>query len=447
MKLTILLFLATIVARLEATAQANGYGILIFTTPDFPGSTIWFYRDTIHIKSINDTSQTFHLTRNNLYKKPVILDYLREGEYVISYKNKFREKISTTVCVQPYKPKLISISPDELTGYPQNTLSKFKDGDSLVTIFHTQGCFEFNTKKIVLRKTVTGFYANLYSGELAPASTTKFSDRDFVFGDAIATIKLESPDLELFRVFENKLNFAGDGGSTTNSLYKITSPYLNLTAEDSRWVSSLFYSLEYGWFRKSNPVPSKKIELQESIGLVTIDYPPGTDTFFTWTHKSDCGKSCDQGKYRFQMKSNMIFKESGFFRTGEADDSLHQLTISHSLWKFPFTSEPAGAILQSYPNLKINVEADVDNKIESEIVIPINGREFAIFNVSYLDQKSKIYIQRIFAFTMIGGNELCFKYEHSSKTRDENSYHFFDDAISNLKTVRLSEDPTKSVLE
>jgi hypothetical protein len=84
-----------------------------------------------------------------------------------------------------------------------------------------------------------------------------------------------------------------------------------------------------------NPEPIDQSEtrfefkLIDSLGIVSIAYPAGTDTFFTWIQRSDCGKPCEHGDYRFQSKSNQIFKESGFYWDGEPEDSVEQLTIYH----------------------------------------------------------------------------------------------------------------------
>lgn len=80
------------------------------------------------------------------------------------------------------------------------------------------------------------------------------------------------------------------------------------------------------------PEASKKIQIKlvDSPGNVTFSIPIRYDTSFTWTDHSDCGKPCDQIKYRWQSKKLPITKESGWIWTGEPTDSIERFTISHS---------------------------------------------------------------------------------------------------------------------
>ena len=59
------------------------------------------------------------------------------------------------------------------------------------------------------------------------------------------------------------------------------------------------------------PENSKRINLQliDSLGVVSFAIPGEYDTTFSWIHEGDCGKPCDEQKYRFQSKKLPIIME------------------------------------------------------------------------------------------------------------------------------------------
>jgi hypothetical protein len=85
------------------------------------------------------------------------------------------------------------------------------------------------------------------------------------------------------------------------------------------------------------PENSKNVQLQliDSLGVITLSVPIRYDTNFSWIHYSDCGKPCDEQKYRYQPSILRITKESGWIWLGEPKDSVESFTISHKR-HFPF---------------------------------------------------------------------------------------------------------------
>ena len=73
-----------------------------------------------------------------------------------------------------------------------------------------------------------------------------------------------------------------------------------------------------------------EIKLADSLGNVSMYIPNRYDTFFRWTHYSDCGKSCDETeKYRYQPKTSIINNENGL-SLAMCYDSIERFTIFHS---------------------------------------------------------------------------------------------------------------------
>ena len=102
---------------------------------------------------------------------------------------------------------------------------------------------------------------------------------------------------------------------------------------------------------------SVQLKLIDSLGTITLSIPLRYDTSFSWVHRSDCGKPCDEQKYRFQPKILPITKESGWGWLGELKDSIGRLTISH-IGYFPFHDGDTAKNLVRHSHLKEELLAD-----------------------------------------------------------------------------------------
>lgn len=179
-------------------------------------------------------------------------------------------------------------------------------------------------------------------------------------------------------------------------------------------------------------------KLIDNLGSVSIDFPEQTDTFFSWIQKSDCGKPCEHGDYRFQSKSNRIFKESGFFWIGEPEDSVNQLTIYHQRVErlLPFNDS---LIFYAQNSLLKRMLADpATANVLMDTVIKINDRNFYIFKVANLN-KNNVFERSLVAFTTISGTILEFHYKLLTTTYDSTTKNFFDQSLKNLLTVKLKD--------
>ena len=101
-------------------------------------------------------------------------------------------------------------------------------------------------------------------------------------------------------------------------------------------------------------------ELIDGLGSVSIIFPDRTDTFFSWIQRSDCGRPCEHGDYRFQSKRNRVFKESGLFWFGEPEDSVDQLSIYH---------QRPDTLVKNKDSLIITLKEWLRNKVLNDIEI------------------------------------------------------------------------------
>jgi hypothetical protein len=186
-------------------------------------------------------------------------------------------------------------------------------------------------------------------------------------------------------------------------------------------------------------VDTSEIRLIDSLGSITINKPDQSDTLLTWIKRSDCGKSCEEGMYRFQPKALPIFKESGFYWIGQPEDSVNQLTISHHRPEILLRNRETFAI-EEYNRFKENLESDPETtNIITDTIQKIGDRYFCIFKIVDVDKKRGVLIRRLVAFTSISGNELQFHYDLLTKKRDSILNFFFINSMENLQSVRIKD--------
>lgn len=185
-------------------------------------------------------------------------------------------------------------------------------------------------------------------------------------------------------------------------------------------------------FRLSKTV---QIKLVDSLGSLTLDIPGVYDTLYSWIHNSDCGKPCDEQKYRYQSKSLPIVKESGFMWKETARDSVDQLTISHSAY-FPFNNGDSSIITDGHNHFKEKLLSEgIDEKLIFDTVQKIGNRYFSIIAVGKSDS---IASKKVFAITTIKRNIIQFKYEKLAKHPDSINDKFIANTLGLIKTIRIN---------
>ncbi|MNE75672.1 hypothetical protein D3C80_1718540 [compost metagenome] len=124
---------------------------------------------------------------------------------------------------------------DELLTYPNNTLLKFKDKDSLKIYFKSSGYFHLRNDTLVIYKKNNRFFAQLMEEK-----------QSFL-------VPMNGQMLKSFQKFENELiHIPEKGGCTTRDTYKINSDYLNIEITDETCTWDGFYFLKKSLFGNIN---------------------------------------------------------------------------------------------------------------------------------------------------------------------------------------------------
>ncbi len=145
------------------------------------------------------------------------------------------------------KENIIIICPDSLSGYPQNTLMRLQNEDTISIGFDSQGCSGGESVRIVITKKVNEFIATIF-----------YVEREYVEKNGKTYLGKEKPtsksivltenNIKEFIRFENELNFARDGGCTTTDKYKINGKYLTVQKTDGNCRWNGFYYLRKSFF-------------------------------------------------------------------------------------------------------------------------------------------------------------------------------------------------------
>ncbi|MFZ4772227.1 MAG: hypothetical protein ACOYLO_18730, partial [Ferruginibacter sp.] len=149
-----------------------------------------------------------------------------------------------------------------------------------------------------------------------------------------------------------------------------------------------------------------KVQLLDSLGIINFSVPPRYDTSFSWIHYSDCGKPCDEQKYRFQPKELFLLKESGWIWT-EPKDSIDRFTISHTL-DYPFHDGDTAKNIVRHNHLKEQLKSNPQNPpINFDTIQKINDRYFSIIT---MEKSDTVQVKKVLAVTTIKSNLIKFQY-------------------------------------
>ena len=181
------------------------------------------------------------------------------------------------------------------------------------------------------------------------------------------------------------------------------------------------------------------VRLVDSLGNMTVTLPIRYDTSFSWTHYSDCGKPCNQIKYRSQPKALKLTKESEWIWREEPKDSIERFTISHSGY-FPFHDNGDTTFIYNFhENEKRNIIQHPDTyKISSDTVEKIGDRHFSIITTDWYDTTKAQYSKKLLAATSLKGNILYFRFELLTKQASPATDNFLENSKVYLGTLRFS---------
>jgi hypothetical protein len=178
-----------------------------------------------------------------------------------------------------------------------------------------------------------------------------------------------------------------------------------------------------------------KVQLLDSLGIINFSVPPRYDTSFSWIHYSDCGKPCDEQKYRFQPKELFLLKESGWIWT-EPKDSIDRFTISHTL-DYPFHDGDTAKNIVRHNHLKEQLKSNPQNPpINFDTIQKINDRYFSIIT---MEKSDTVQVKKVLAVTTIKSNLIKFQYELLTRKNDSISKNFIKNSLNLIKTIRISK--------
>jgi hypothetical protein len=177
------------------------------------------------------------------------------------------------------------------------------------------------------------------------------------------------------------------------------------------------------------------IRLLDSLGYVTLSIPKRYDTFFQWRHTSDC-YGCGREKHRYQPSNLRVFKESGWYYTGEPKDSIEQMTLSYSEHHpFIYTIDS-----NNWKRLHLQIKADYkqDYNVTADSIEKINDRYISIVVIDQFDTTTNQFIKKVMAATTIRGNQVSIRYELLTKVNDSICRNFIKNSRILLRTIRFS---------
>lgn len=179
---------------------------------------------------------------------PINLENVLVSEYRIAFKNYFGQPVEKRILLTDEETNKIEICHDQLITYPQNTLTKLQDKDSISIYFRTQGCFHWSASRIVITKQADLYLASLYMVNWELATKQNKPDLQDSTTGLVKTVELNPQHLLDFIRFENELNFVRQGGCTTTDWYVVESKYLNKQATDGSCDWRGFYHLTKALF-------------------------------------------------------------------------------------------------------------------------------------------------------------------------------------------------------
>ena len=211
----------------------------------FPGTeSIFFYK-------LPEDTLVFKITPK-VYQSEIELDNVPVSTYRLRYENNYRQAVDRQVTLTNQDTNTITLCPDILESYPQNTLSKLVDQDSILINFHSSGCFHDLFSKIVIKKEANEFKALLYNVSSDYINKKRKKKAEIKVDSLLKTVTLSDKNIQDFIRFENEVIYMRDARCTTTDSYDIKSRYLNLNVVDGTCNWRGFYWLKKSFFGDGN---------------------------------------------------------------------------------------------------------------------------------------------------------------------------------------------------
>lgn len=242
-QITLILFSATTFGQTQKTTTIK------LSTGDCKKNEAYSWRaDSILFYKLPEDTLIFKVIPRQYRQFPIKLDNIPVAEYKLKFKNNFKQLVIKNIRLTDQETNSIILCPDNLLDYPQNTLSKLQDQDTIAINFHSQGCFHTTVSKILISKQGDRYLARLYDVNWGYVTKKKRTIRVNRGDSLIKSVTMTTQNIEDFNRFENEINFVNDGGCTTTDWYDIKSKYLNIKATDGSCSWNGFYYLRKSFF-------------------------------------------------------------------------------------------------------------------------------------------------------------------------------------------------------
>jgi hypothetical protein len=152
-------------------------------------------------------------------KKCFELSQMPVGKYRVTYSNLFMQKSTRDITLRKIPLNEISLCIDSLDSYPQNTLAKLQDKDSILLYYVSYGCGHSTTASIIITRDKDQFVARMQWSYMD--HTTYISNQlngkpqPEEKAPVVHTTILTDQQIKAFIKFENELREIKPFGSTT----------------------------------------------------------------------------------------------------------------------------------------------------------------------------------------------------------------------------------------
>lgn len=208
--------------------------------------------DTIRFYKLPEDTLAFTISPE-VIRESFVLKHIPVGTYRVTYKNIFMASTTHRITLLKNHLNEISLYVDSLDSYPQHTLARLHDKDSILLTYRATSCDGFDTASITITRDKEHFIASIFWNFFEPGLLLKERiDNE----PSIRSVILTDQQIKSFVKFENELlvirPFIEDNGvehvCTTKEKYAVKSNYFNIEKSDRACRWNGFYWLKAALF-------------------------------------------------------------------------------------------------------------------------------------------------------------------------------------------------------
>jgi hypothetical protein len=224
-------------------AQTMATARLELDTRDCRGNSSWskMRKDSILFFKLPEDTLAFKIFPIRYDSSKIRLDNIPASDYRLHYRNMYGQPVIRHIDLATGRVNKIELCPDSLESYPQNTLSKLRNHESISINMLYMACFEMDCKHLIITRINDSLIARLYEISYNDVIKHLKSGKSYKPRSLISETVLTPKNIQDFIRFENELNFINEEGTSTVVIYEVTSKYLKIKTTDSeRWSGFRF---------------------------------------------------------------------------------------------------------------------------------------------------------------------------------------------------------------